>query len=52
VPHYVRSHGLGNDYIVMDPKDLPFTLTPERVRKLAAEHKTIVLISRARTTPA
>jgi homoserine dehydrogenase len=26
-------------------------LTPERVRKLAAEHKTIVLISRARTTP-
>jgi homoserine dehydrogenase len=27
-------------------------LTPERVRKLAAEHKTVVLVSRARTTPA
>ena len=23
-------HGLGNDYIVMDPKDLTFELTPER----------------------
>jgi homoserine dehydrogenase len=26
-------------------------LTTDRVRKLAAEHKTVVLISRARTTP-
>ena len=26
MPHYVKSHGLANDYIVMDPNDLPFQL--------------------------
>ena len=29
---FVRSHGLGNDYLVMDPSRLGFELTPERVR--------------------
>jgi diaminopimelate epimerase len=29
---FVRSHGLGNDYLVMDPARLGFELTPERVR--------------------
>src|SRR5437870_5396976 len=28
----VKSHGLGNDYLVMDPARLGFELTPERVR--------------------
>lgn len=33
-----RSHGLGNDYLVADPLDLPFELTPERVRLLCDRH--------------
>jgi len=32
VTHYTKSHGLGNDYIVIDPKDIPFELTPDAVR--------------------
>lgn len=28
---FVRSHGLGNDYIVMDPAALSFKLTPENI---------------------
>ena len=39
MPHYVRSHGLANDYIVMDPKDLPFTLTPEAVRLICDRNR-------------
>src|SRR5258706_9811703 len=39
MPHYVRSHGLANDYIVMDPKDLPFELTPERVRLICDRNR-------------
>ena len=31
-PDFVRSHGLGNDYLVMDPARLGFALTPERTR--------------------
>ena len=30
--HYVKSHGLGNDYIVIDPANVPFELTPGAVR--------------------
>jgi diaminopimelate epimerase len=33
-----KSHGLGNDYLVADPADLPFTVTPERVRLLCDRH--------------
>lgn len=29
---YFKGHGLGNDYIVMDPKDLDFKLTPKNIR--------------------
>ena len=29
---FFRGHGLGNDYIVMDPKELTFTLSPTRIR--------------------
>ena len=27
---FFRGHGLGNDYVVMDPKELSFKLTPAR----------------------
>jgi len=37
--HYVRSHGLANDYIVMDPKDLPFELTPDAVRLICDRNR-------------
>jgi diaminopimelate epimerase len=33
-----RSHGLGNDYLVADPAELPFEVTPERVRLLCDRH--------------
>ncbi|MBI2755514.1 MAG: diaminopimelate epimerase [Chloroflexi bacterium] len=29
-----KYHGLGNDYLVCDPDEIPFELTPERVRLL------------------
>ena len=29
---YFKGHGLGNDYIVMDPAELAFKLTPENIR--------------------
>jgi diaminopimelate epimerase len=38
VPHYVKSHGLGNDYIVIDPAEVPFAVTPEAVRLICDRH--------------
>ena len=32
---FFRGHGLGNDYLVMDSKELSFTLTPSK-SKLSA----------------
>jgi diaminopimelate epimerase len=32
MPHFVKSHGLGNDYLVMVHDRLPLPLNPERVR--------------------
>lgn len=29
---FFRGHGLGNDYLVMDPKELSFRLTPKAIR--------------------
>ncbi|KAF4515882.1 hypothetical protein B566_EDAN000117 [Ephemera danica] len=29
---FFRGHGLGNDYIVMDPKELTFKLTPKHIK--------------------
>jgi diaminopimelate epimerase len=29
---FFRGHGLGNDYLVMDPKDLTYKLTPKTIR--------------------
>ena len=39
VAHYVKSHGLGNDYIVIDPARVPFTVTPEAVRLICDRHR-------------
>ncbi len=29
---FIKYHALGNDYIVLDPKDFPEPLTAERIR--------------------
>jgi diaminopimelate epimerase len=39
MPHYVKSHGLGNDYIVIDPANVPFELTPEAVRLICDRNR-------------
>jgi diaminopimelate epimerase len=39
VAHYVKSHGLGNDYIVIDPAEVPFAVTPEAVRLICDRHR-------------
>ena len=31
---FFRGHGLGNDYLVMDPKELTFKLTPSNIKSL------------------
>jgi diaminopimelate epimerase len=31
---FFRGHGLGNDYVVMDPKELSFSLTPSRIKSI------------------
>ncbi len=36
--HYVKSHGLGNDYIVIDPAKVPFAVTPEAVQLICDRH--------------
>lgn len=35
---FVKSHGLGNDYIVVDAARFPVSLTPERVRLFCHRH--------------
>jgi diaminopimelate epimerase len=36
--HYVKSHGLGNDYIVIDPAHVPFAVTATAVRLICDRH--------------
>ncbi|ABC21984.1 diaminopimelate epimerase [Rhodospirillum rubrum] len=36
--HFLKMHGLGNDFIVIDARTRPLDLTPERVRALADRH--------------
>ncbi|MDF0645450.1 MAG: diaminopimelate epimerase [Nitrospira sp.] len=31
---FFRGHGLGNDYLVMDPKELTFSLTPRSIKRI------------------
>ncbi|MGH0033145.1 MAG: diaminopimelate epimerase [Myxococcota bacterium] len=35
---FFKGHGLGNDYIAVDPEELDFKLTPARVRALCDRH--------------
>ena len=35
---FFRGHGLGNDYLVMDPKELSFTLTPAAIESICNRH--------------
>lgn len=35
---FFRGHGLGNDYLVMDPRDLGFRLTPRTIRAVCDRH--------------
>ncbi len=32
MPHFVKGHGLGNDYIVIEPRNVPFALTLDNIR--------------------
>jgi diaminopimelate epimerase len=35
---FFRGHGLGNDYLVMDPKELSFKLTPTAIEAICNRH--------------
>jgi diaminopimelate epimerase len=35
---FVKSHALGNDYIVMDPQGLSFPLAPQTIRMICDRH--------------
>lgn len=35
---FFRGHGLGNDYLVMDPRELSFRLTPKAIRAVCDRH--------------
>src|SRR3712207_5524516 len=35
---FEKWQALGNDYVIVEHRDLPFELTPERVRRLCAPH--------------
>jgi diaminopimelate epimerase len=36
--NFEKWQALGNDYVILDARTLPFALTPERIRKLCAAH--------------
>lgn len=36
---YFKGHGLGNEYIVLDPGDLTFRLTPDRIARICDREK-------------
>lgn len=38
---YFKGHGLGNEYIVLDPDDLTFALTPARIARICDRQKGI-----------
>ena len=35
---FFKGHGLGNDYIALDPDDLDFRLTPKNIRAVCDRH--------------
>ena len=36
---FEKWQALGNDYVIVEQRELPFELTPERVRRLCAAQK-------------
>jgi diaminopimelate epimerase len=36
--HFSKYHALGNDYLVINPRDQPLTLTPEKIRLVCDRH--------------
>jgi len=38
---YFKGHGLGNDYIALDPAEIDFVLTPKNVRTICDRHRGI-----------
>ncbi len=36
--HFEKWQALGNDYAIIEERELPFALTPERIRRLCAPH--------------
>jgi diaminopimelate epimerase len=38
---FAKGHGLGNDYLVLERKDLPWALTPQRIRAVCDRHRGI-----------
>src|SRR5574337_1675541 len=36
--HFVKSHALGNDYIVVDPQELSFSLTERAIQRICDRH--------------
>lgn len=36
---FIKMHGLGNDFVVLDAREKPIALEPERVREIADRHK-------------
>src|SRR5436190_9051238 len=37
--HFVKAHGLGNDYLVIDPERVPFALRPDTVRRICDRNR-------------
>ena len=35
---FEKWNALGNDYVIVERDDLPFELTPERIRRICAPH--------------
>src|SRR2546422_4959589 len=35
---FEKWQALGNDYVIVDQRELPFELTPERIRRICAPH--------------
>ncbi|MCP6757959.1 MAG: diaminopimelate epimerase [Fischerella sp. CENA71] len=35
---FYKYHALGNDYLVINPQDLPFALTPEKIKAICDRH--------------
>jgi diaminopimelate epimerase len=39
MPHFHKGHGLGNDYIAVEPDELPFELTGTAIRLICDRHR-------------